>query len=57
MNRMGLVPRRASDLVPEFSETTQEWLALPLTACLKLRRQALLDHLGTEPTIQLLPPS
>src|SRR5215212_2485793 len=55
MNRTRFEQRRASDLVLEFSETTQERLALPLTACLKLLRQTLLDHLGTGPTLQLLP--
>src|SRR4051794_3749202 len=54
MNRMGLEPRRASDLLLEFSETKHERLALTLTACRKLLRQALLDHLRTRPTLQLL---
>ena len=48
MNRTRFEQRRASDLLLESSKTTQERLALPLTACLKLLRQALLDHLGPD---------
>src|SRR3954454_15428325 len=55
MSRASFEQRRASHLLLEFSETTQERVALALTACRKLLRQALLDHLGTGPTPQLLP--
>src|SRR5215213_2145107 len=54
MNRTSFEHRRPS-LLLQCNEAAQERLALPLTACLKLLRQALLDHLGTGPTLQLLP--